>query len=526
VAATARRRGPKRSPAFVGLVALIVAAIAIFLGFTKHIPFTHGYLIKAQFESANNIRVGSPVRIAGVNVGVVKQVEPLQGTNAAVLVMEVKDDALPIHADATAKIRPRIFLEGNFFVDLQPGTPGSPDLPSGGMIKISQTSTPVQLDQVLTSLQSDSRADLQHLLGGLNAALNAKPNAADNADADPSTRGKTGAQAFNAALDDVPAGERSTAIVLNALLGTEPDKDVARLIRGTAATATALDQNEGALKDLITNFNDTMATFAGESDNLKASIRELAPTLQNANAAFNSLNAAFPPTRVFAKEILPGVKETPATIDAAFPWITQTRKLVSKQELGGLAEQLSPATSDLAKLVDRAEALLPQTDLAAKCVRDVVLPAGDEVVHDRFDDGAENYKEFFYALVGIAGEGQNFDGNGMYVRFQTGGGSQSVSLGSKSSSGGQLFGNTPETPLGNQPAYPAKRPGYNPTFPCYKNPLPDVNGPASAISQPTGTSTTQRVTTQQDRLRRQADLEAVRAKLNPFARKSGLEAAK
>ena len=84
---------------------------------------------------------------------------------------------------------------------------------------------------------------------------------------------------------------------------------------------------------------------------------------------------------------------------------------------------------------------------------------------------------------------------------------------------------TRETPLENQRAYPGKRPPYNPTFPCYKNALPDVNGPAAAISA-LGTSTTQRVSTPQDRLRRQADLEAVRAKLNPFARKSGLEATK
>jgi len=525
-AARTRRRGPRRSNAFVGLVALIVIAVVLFLGFTKHIPFTHGYVLKAQFQSANVIRVNSPVRIAGVDVGKVKKVEPLQGTNAALLTLELKDSALPIHQDATAKIRPRIFLEGNFFVDLQPGTPGSPDIPSGGTLKITQTSTPVQLDQVLTSLQSDSRDDLKRLLNGLNAALNAKPTAADDRDADPATRGKTGAEAFNAALDDIPAGERSTAVVLDALLGTEPDRDVSRLIRGTAATATALDEHEAQLKDLITNFNDTMATFAGESTNLRASIRQLAPTLRNANAAFNSLNAAFPPTRAFAKEILPGVKETPATIDAAFPWITQTRKLVSKQELGGLAEELSPATRDLARLVDRAEELLPQTDLASRCARDVVLPAGDLVVHDRFDDGAPNYKEFFYALVGIAGEGQNTDGNGMYVRFQTGGGTQTVSLGSKSSTAGQLFGNAAEAPLGNQPAYPGQRPPYNPTFPCYKNPLPDVNGPAAAISQPSGVSSTQRVSSRRDRLRRQADLEAVRAKLNPFARKSSLESAR
>ena len=167
-----RTRRPKRSNAFIGLMAVIVIAVAIFFGFTKDIPFTHGYVLKAQFESANSIRPNSPVRIAGVDVGKVKKIEPLQGTNAAVLVMELKHSALPIHQDATAKIRPRIFLEGNFFVDLKPGTPQSPQLDSGDTLRISQTATPVQLDQVLTSLQSDSRQDLKIVLRGFNQALN------------------------------------------------------------------------------------------------------------------------------------------------------------------------------------------------------------------------------------------------------------------------------------------------------------------------------------------------------------------
>jgi virulence factor Mce-like protein len=502
-------RKPKRSNAFVGLMAVIVIAIAMFFGFTKNIPFTHGYVLKAQFQSANSIRPNSPVRIAGVDVGKVKRVEPLQGTNASILVMELNKSALPIHQDATAKIRPRIFLEGNFFVDLKPGTPQSPQLHSGDTLKISQTATPVQLDQVLTSLQSDSREDLKQVLNGVNTALNTKQN------------GKTAAQSINDAYDDIPEAERSTAQVFQALLGTEPGRDISRLIRGTARTAEALDTNESQLQGLITNLNTTMAAFASESGNLSASVRELAPTLRNANAALDSLNAAFPPTRAFAREILPGVRETPATIDAAFPWIAQTRKLVSKQELGGLAEELSPATADLARLIDRAEQLLPQTDLASKCVRDIVLPTGDVVIKDEFTTGVENYKEFFYALVGLAGEGQNTDGNGMYVRFQVGGGSQTVSLGSKSTNTGQLFGNNVQVPLGNRPADPGQRPPYKPDVPCYTNKLPDLNGPAAAKSSPTGApATTARVSTPQAKLKRQADLQAVRSKLHPFAEKA------
>jgi virulence factor Mce-like protein len=501
------RRRPKRSSAFIGLVAVIVLAIVGILGFTKDIPFTHGYILKAQFQSANSIRPNSPVRIAGVEVGKVKSIEPLQGTNAAVLTMELKDAGLPIHQDATAKIRPRIFLEGNFFVDLKPGTPESPALHSGDTLKISQTATPVQLDQVLTSLQSDSRDDLKSVLDGLSTALN------------DTSGGQSAAQSFNQAYDHIPSAESSSAQVFEALLGTEPGRDVARLIRGTASTAKQLDRNEAQLQGLITNLNATMATFAGESDDLRASIRRLAPTLRDANDAFASLNKAFPPTRAFAHDILPGVRETPATIDAAFPWIAQTRALVGKPELGGLAQELSPATADLARLIDRAEQLLPQTDLASKCVRDVVLPSGDIVIKDEFATGVENYKEFFYTLVGLSGEGQNTDGNGMYVRFHVGGGSQTVSLGSKSSSSGELFGNNVQVPLGNRPAYPGKRPPYKPDVPCYTNKLPDLNGPAAAKSEPTGSPSGAQAASVQDRLKRAADLEAVRAKLHPFGAK-------
>ena len=224
----------------------MILAVLAFLGFTKDIPFTQGYILKAQFQSANSIRPNSPVRIAGVDVGKVKKIEPLQGTNAAVLVMEIKKTGLPLHADATAKIRPRIFLEGNFFVDLKPGTPQSPQLHSGDTLKISQTATPVQLDQVLTSLQSDSRQDLKDVLQGVSTGLN------DTAGG----KQQSAAQSLNDALDDIPQAEASTSQVLDALRGTQPGEDVERLIRGTAATSAALDRNEGQLQGLITSLND------------------------------------------------------------------------------------------------------------------------------------------------------------------------------------------------------------------------------------------------------------------------------
>jgi phospholipid/cholesterol/gamma-HCH transport system substrate-binding protein len=478
--AATRRRRSGRSPVTIGLIALVIVLIAVFLGFTKDIPFTRPFEVKAVFESANSVRPASPVRIAGVNVGKVKKVEPRKGTDQAVVTLQISDAGLPIHEDATAKIRPRIFLEGNFFVDLRPGTPSSPALEDGDTIKVTRTATPVQLDQVLTALQSDTRQDLRDVLSGLAEGLDAKPSEADDADADPSARGQTGAESFNDAYKDSPAALRSSAQVNEALLGTEPARDIARLIKGTALTTGGLIRSESLLKDLITNFNTTLAAFASEEGNLRTSIRELAPTLENANGALAALNRAFPPTRAFAREILPGVRETPATIEASFPWIDQARPLLSQPELRGLARDLAPATADLARVTDRSLELLPQIDKVALCARDNVLPTGDVVINDEFSNGAQNYKEFFWTLVGLSGEGQNFDGNGMYVRFQPGGGASTVSLGDPKAASGPLVGSSAAPVLGVRPRFPGKRPPYRHDVPCYKSTPPNLNGPAAA----------------------------------------------
>src|SRR5215212_11028503 len=254
-AAPRRRHTPRLSPFAAGSIAIAVIAILVYLGFTKDIPFTRPYEVRAVFTSSNGLRPDSPVRIAGVDVGKVKQVDADSGTDNAVVTMTIDEQGLPLHKDATAKIRPRTFLEGNFFVDLQPGSPGSPDLGDGSTMKVTQTSTPVQLDQVLTALQSDTRQDLRDVLEGLGTALRSKPSAADDRDADRSARGETAAESFNDAYDDIGPGERAQAQVNDALLGQEPERDLGRLVDGLARTAAGLARNEGQLQDLVTNFN-------------------------------------------------------------------------------------------------------------------------------------------------------------------------------------------------------------------------------------------------------------------------------
>jgi ABC-type transporter Mla subunit MlaD len=495
------RRGA--NPFTVGLLVLVLAGIITYAGFAKHVPFTHGFRVKAVFVNSNNIRPNSPVRIAGVNIGKVKKIEAYKGGdgNMSLVTMEIDKAGLPIHKDATMKVRPRIFLEGNEFVDLQPGTPSAPTIDDGDTIPSTQTAAPVQFDQVLTALQSDTREDLKRLLEGYGTALTYQPTAADDVGQDPAVKGETAARSLNDSITYAPGALKNASIVNNAFLGLQRH-DLSGLVAGTAKVTKALGSNPEALKGFVTNFNTTLAALADEQSNLKATIGQLGPTLEHTDSALVSLNASFPNTRAFAKEILPGVKETPATIDAAEPWIAQARKLVSPAELGGLTKELKPTTVDLARLVDATLTALPQADLVSQCITHTILPTGDVKIEDgQFTSNEENYKEFWYAMVGLAGESQNFDGNGHYVRFAVGGGSQTISTGKYGGATGEkLYGRVNDPPLGTRPAFPGKRQPYNHTAACKDQKLPDLNGaktggadgagqniapPAPAVTTPT-----------------------------------------
>jgi ABC-type transporter Mla subunit MlaD len=479
------------NPVTVGLIVLVLAGIAAYAGFSKHVPFTHGFRVNAVFENSNNVRPNSPVRIAGVNIGKVKKVTAYKGGdgNLSLVTMEIDKAGLPIHKDATLKIRPRIFLEGNEFVDLQPGTPSAPTIDDGDTLPATQTAAPVQFDQILTALQSNTREDLQRLLEGYGTALTYEPTAADDVGMDPDVKGESAARSLNDSISTAPGALKNVSIVNNALLGLERH-DLSGLVDNTGKVTQALSSNEESLKGFVTNFNTTLAALASEQGNLKQTIALLGPTLKHADSALTHLNASLPNTRAFAKEILPGVEETPATIDAALPWIAQATKLVGPDELGGLTKELKPTTVDLARLVDGSLTALPQADLVSQCVTHTILPTGDVKIQDgQFTSDEENYKEFWYSMVGLAGESQNFDGNGHYVRFAVGGGSQTISTGKYGgANGAKLFGRVNDPPLGTRPAYPGKRSPYNHTAKCKDQKLPDLNSAKTGGADGGGTT--------------------------------------
>jgi phospholipid/cholesterol/gamma-HCH transport system substrate-binding protein len=416
----------------IGLILVVLLAIASLYAFTKSVPWSNPHTIEAVFPSAGNIRPNSPVRIAGVNVGKVTKIEHLDaesssditaqaGTTddpeaegapavASVVTMELEDSALPIHEDATMKLRPRLFLEGNLFVDLRPGTPSAPEADDGYTFPATQTSIAVSIDQVFTTLQSDVRANLQTLLDELGTAFR-----------------EGGAEGFREIYKTSPGAFRYTAEVNDAFLGTE-EHDLSELIVNLDSTIEALDQGED-VQNLVTNLRTVLGSFAAESASLRQAIAELPRVLEEGRPALASLNSAFPSVRAFAREALPGVRSTPATLDAATPLLREVRGLVSEEELRGLVADLRPAIPELAELADESIPFMREGRRLASCFNEVIIPwAYDEVEDEATPATGQVYEELGYGLVGISGESRSADANGPYIRVGAGGGPSTVAL--------------------------------------------------------------------------------------------------
>ena len=472
------------SNVLIAIVFILIFTLGPYLAFTKHVPFTgYGYELHATFSNSANIALNSPIRIAGVDVGKVIGTER-DGDNTEVT-FTVDDSGRPIHDDAFAAIRPRIFLEGNFFVDLDPGSPSAPEMGSGETIPVSRTSTAVQIDEVLSALQSPVRADLSRLLEGLGTAYTHEPTAAEDATQLPEVKGKTGAEALNGAFRYGGDAGRYSAQVTNALLGTQP-QDLSRLVSSAGRAFGAFASRREDLQGLIVSFDVFTGALATQATNLSSTIRLLAPTLKVTHASLVSLNRSLPPLRTYAIELRPAVAELSGLIDASKPWLAQVRPLLSGKEGGGVARLLAESTPGLAGAAQAGkQTTLPQLNRLSLCTSKVMVPTANQVINDRFSTGQPNYREFLYTFVNFAGMAQNFDGNGPYARAQVGGGPVLVGeenpFGNKATLSDQRnYAHTIEDPLGTQPQL-SKRPPLKPDVRCYTNPVPDVNGPQGQV---------------------------------------------
>jgi phospholipid/cholesterol/gamma-HCH transport system substrate-binding protein len=442
-----------------GIRALVVIVVAAWFGFTKANPFANPYELNAVVRNAQNLKPGAPVRVAGVNVGKVTKVESDPDDEAARVKMQLNDEALPLHKDATIRVRPRILLEGNFFVDLSPGSPSGANLDDGATLPVTQTSTSVTVSEVLSVLDRDTRDDLRTLLSELATGLNGG-----------------GAQALNRAIRSFAPAYRFGAITNDALLGTQPRMDIRRILRGQQRVAAALSDNPQALRELVTDLNTTAGAFARQDAALAASVPALRDTLREGYPALGALNDALPTLRAFSTEALPGVRSSVATLDAGIPWITQARGLFDEEELRGLSADLRQAVPSLVQLNTRLIPGLRQLRAVSSCTENVLVPFIQSPIPS-IESGNSNQRvlsQIMRSFVGLAGESRNNDANTPVFHIQ---GVSPTNL---------TTGRVEPAP----PQKPNTPPAHRPDVACETQEPPNMAAPGGSATDPALTSVT------------------------------------
>jgi len=143
----------------VGLFAIIVIILAITLTIKvseRAVTAGRGYELNAVFSNATGLKIKAPIELAGVQIGVVKDIDLFESRSAKVTLVLNRKVKLP--DDSRAVLRTRGFL-GETYVEIIPGSIGAPNLSSDD--SIAYTSSSGDMNQLLNQfneIASDIKA--------------------------------------------------------------------------------------------------------------------------------------------------------------------------------------------------------------------------------------------------------------------------------------------------------------------------------------------------------------------------------
>jgi phospholipid/cholesterol/gamma-HCH transport system substrate-binding protein len=493
-AAPGRRKGP--NPLVVASLTILLAVAITYYAFSgKQIPFVHHFTMHALVRNSVDIIPGSPVRIAGIDVG---QVSGTSADGSLTRVdFTVGSNGQPVHKDATVTIRDRLFLEGGYYLQLDPGSPSAPVANDGFTVPVSNTAYPVQFYQVLSTFDSATRQSLENTLNTLNEGFSAPTycapgspnlNPADN----PCPAGEhvveqgltltnSGAGGLKQAIPQFTPTLKDIAWISQGLRGTRPG-DLERLLASGSDVTTTLEGSSAQLADLVTSLDRTSTALASSDGALAQSVSGLDQTLQAAPPALSAIDHALPPVTRLAGALDPSLKVAPPLVDGLTNAVSELAAVVAPAERGRLLETLKTTFVEFPNTLRQLGTAFPITKAVTDCLRTHVTPVLTSQVPDgTLSSGRPVWQDFVHFIVGLASAAQNFDGNGYWIRSILGTGSNSASVGQLPVLG-KLVGSTPSPILGARPQWVGDLTAsdFRPDASCSSQPLVNLSATTAA----------------------------------------------
>lgn len=335
--------------------------------------------VTAVFRQANGLVTGGDVKSGGLRVGHISAIE-LGDDGLPHVTMKI-DDSFPVRSGARADVRfTSLAGQINRYVALTAGT-GAP-VADQARIPVTRTDNPVEIDQVLSTLDPATRRNVRSVLQDVDAATR--------------RRGPLIARTLSNSAD---ALEQVTAVL--------------RQVRGDGDT----------LRRVVRDGQSTLAALAADPDGLGASVSQLAETLRTTGARQREL------TQITAR-LAPGLRAPTRALQTADRANGRLRELVaalrpSVAELPGFAADLRPALRAARPALASGRALVTSAPADLRRVLPLlrtakpVLRTLDPVLRDAvpmLNQLRTRLPDAFAFFSGWADFGSNYDANGHLAR--------------------------------------------------------------------------------------------------------------
>jgi phospholipid/cholesterol/gamma-HCH transport system substrate-binding protein len=293
---------------------------------------------KAQFSTAQSVTPGQgqTVQVAGVDVGQISKVDLVDGR--AVVTMKIRHKYTPIYRNATALLRPKTGLN-DMVLELDPGSGNAGVAPKGYTVPVDQTLPNVNFDEVLSSLDGDTRSYLQLLLGGAGEGL-----------------GGQGEQ-LSASLKRFEPTGRYLARLNGAL--AQRERNVRHSIHNFSLLARALGGKDDDLAALVDSSNSVFRAFADQDVRLRETLQQLPGALDATNTALvkaDKLGKQLGPTlgalRPAARALGPSLQQSRPFLHDTTPVIENQLRPFAREALPTV-KALRPATNALSQVTPK-----------------------------------------------------------------------------------------------------------------------------------------------------------------------------
>jgi phospholipid/cholesterol/gamma-HCH transport system substrate-binding protein len=336
------------------------------------------YSAIVEFENANGMSIGAPVRYRGVNVGKIVAIEP--GTNGIDVKLQISPVELLIPKDAVVKAN-QSGLISQTAIDIIPLRPLSSQAQTLSPISQECDSTEIVCDR--DRLQGEAGATIDDLLISTVRLSEVY-----------------GSPEFAANLNRLLATAETTAVNV-AQLSTELQQ-LSRLMRqqlpqltGTAR-ATSVTLNTTALE-----IGDAANRVAGTLEGFSGTVQEYEATARSLNSLSNNLNLLIDENRASLTGTLASVRETSESL--------QDLVTAFRPTANGLNTALDPASIE--QLIDNLEVLVANSSEASANLRDLSASFNDPTLILELQQTLNSARETFENTRKITSEIDDLTGD-------------------------------------------------------------------------------------------------------------------